>query len=182
MWEAAGLCSGDWLRGLSAADLRAVGVPVFPLPQDSSSSPCDAGEWLKKLNSATANPGLVGADPPLLTDQVCGGKRIHHRLVAAPRAQPGAPAATANVRPSLWHVCVSDIGVYHFRRFQAAGGVLSPPNVLSFLPVPPFRHPNRKPGSLLQIRFQLLAISTGRRFSPLAVGSQAFLWEGAGSV
>lgn len=111
VWEAAGLCSGDWLRGLSAADLRAVGVPVFPLPQDSSSSPCDAGEWLKKLNSATANPGLVGADPPLPTDQVCGGKRIHHRLVAAPRAQPGAPAATANVRPPLWHVCVSDIGV-----------------------------------------------------------------------
>lgn len=84
MWEAAGLCSGDWLRGLSAADLRAVGVPVFPLPQDSSSSPCDAGEPLRKVNSATANPGLVGADPPLLTDQVCGGKRIHYRTGGSP--------------------------------------------------------------------------------------------------
>lgn len=74
MWEAAGLCSGERLRGLRAADLRAVGAPAFPLPQDPSSSPCDAVERRKKLNSVTANPGLVGADPPLLTDQVCGGE------------------------------------------------------------------------------------------------------------
>lgn len=73
MWEAAGLYSGGRLRGLSAADLRVVSALVFPLPQDPSSSPCDAAERRKKLNSGTANPSLVGADPPLLT-QVCEGK------------------------------------------------------------------------------------------------------------